>query len=137
MAENNFAGVIESLLKNADTLVGSKTVVGDPVSVNDATIVPLVDISFGVGAGANVNDKKNGAMGGMHAKMSPSAVLVIQNGHAKLVSVQNNDTLSKIVDMVPEIIDKIKEKKDGVISSDEAVNNAFPEKKLDDTADKQ
>lgn len=129
MADNNFTGVIQSLLKNADGLVGSKTVVGDPVTIGDATIVPLCDVSFGVGAGANANDKKNGAMGGMHAKMSPNAVLVIQNGHAKLVSVQNNDTLSKIVDMVPEIIDKIKEKKDGVMSNQEAVDAAFPEKK--------
>ena len=59
--------------------------------------------------------------------MSPSAVLVIQNGHAKLVSVKNQDTLAKIVDMVPEIIDKIKEKKDGVMSNDEAVDAAFSE----------
>lgn len=126
MAENNFTSVVESLLKNADSVIGTKTVVGEPVVVGDATIIPLVDISFGVGAGANVNDKKNGAAGGMHSKMTPSAVLVIQKGHAKLVSVKNNDTLSKIVDMVPEIIDKIKEKKDGVVSSQEAVDTAFP-----------
>lgn len=131
MADNNFTGVVESLLKNAEAVVGSKTVVGDAVQVGDATIIPLVDVSFGIGAGANVNDKKNGAMGGMHAKMSPSAVLVMQNGHAKLVSVQNNDTLSKIVDMVPEIIDKVKEKKDNVMSSQEAVDKAFPGAKDD------
>lgn len=127
MADNNFTDVVGSLLKNAEGLVGSKTVVGEAVTVGDATIVPLCDVSFGVGAGANVNDKKNGAMGGMHAKMSPNAVLVIQNGHARLVSVQNNDTLSKLVDLVPEIIDKIKAKKDGELTSQEAVDAAFPE----------
>ena len=63
--------------------------------------------------------------------MSPSAVLVIQNGHAKLVSVKNQDTLSKIVDLVPEVIDKIKQKKDGVVSNDEAVEMAFPEEDTD------
>lgn len=129
MADNSYSSVIESLLKNVDGLVGSKTVVGDAVVLGDTTIVPLVDVSFGVAAGASANDKKNGGMGGMNAKMSPSAVLVIQNGHAKLVSVKNNDTLSKIVDLVPEVIDKIKEKKNGSMSSSEAIDKAFPEDK--------
>lgn len=125
MADNSFEKVVESLLKNSDHLVASKTVVGDVTQVGDATIVPLVDVSFGVGAGSKVNDKKNGGVGGMHAKMSPSAVLVIQNGHAKLVSVKNNDTLSKLVDLVPDVIDKITAKKDGVMKNEEAIENAF------------
>lgn len=127
MADNSYSNVIESLLKNVDGLVGSKTVVGEATTVGDTIIVPLVDVSFGVAAGASSHDKKNGGMGGMNAKMSPSAVLVIQNGHAKLVSVKNNNTLSKIVDLVPEVIDKIKEKKDGVMKNSDAIDNAFPE----------
>ena len=39
--------------------------------------------------------------------MSPSAVLVIQNGRAKMISVKSTDTVSKIMDMIPEIMDKI------------------------------
>ena len=131
MSENSYSNVIESLLKNVDHLVGAKTVVGDAVSIGDTTIVPLVDVSFGVGAGASAKDKKTTGAGGLHTKMSPSAVLVIQNGHAKLVSVKNQDTLSKIVDLVPEVIDKIKQKKDGVVSNDEAVEMAFPEEDTD------
>ncbi len=65
----------------------------------------------------------------MSAKMSPSAVLVLQNGNAKLVSVKNQDTLTKIVDLIPEVIDKIKAKKEGMISNDEAVSEAFGEDK--------
>ena len=132
MAENNFGNVVDSLLKNMDHLVGSKTVVGEATSVGDAIIVPLVDISFGVGAGASVNDKKNGGAGGMSAKMSPSAVLILQNGNAKLVSVKNQDAVTKIVDLIPEVIDKIKAKKEGMMDSDEAVKEAFPETAADD-----
>lgn len=127
MADNSYNNVIESLLKNVDGLIGAKTVIGEPTTIGDTIIVPLVDVSFGVAAGASSNDKKNGGMGGMNTKMTPSAVLVIQNGHAKLVSVKNNDTLSKIVDLVPEVIDKIKQKKDGVMSNQDAVDQAFPE----------
>lgn len=133
MAENNFGNVMDSLMKNMDHLIGSKTVVGEATTIGDAIIVPLVDVSFGVGAGASTNDKKNGGAGGMSAKLSPSAVLVIQNGNAKLVSVKNQDTLTKIVDLIPEVIDKIKAKKEGMIDNDEAISEAFPDKESSKT----
>ena len=133
MAENNFGNVMDSLMKNMDHLIGSKTVVGEATTIGDAIIVPLVDVSFGVGAGASTNDNKNGGAGGMSAKLSPSAVLVIQNGNAKLVSVKNQDTLTKIVDLIPEVIDKIKAKKEGMIDNDDAISEAFPDKESSKT----
>ena len=126
MAENNINNVVDSLMKNMEHLVATKTVIGEVTQVGDAIIVPLVDVSFGVGAGATSNDKRNGGAGGMNAKMSPSAVLVIQNGHAKVVSVKNQDTISKVLDFIPEVIDKIKEKKDGMEDDGEALDAAFP-----------
>ena len=45
--------------------------------------------------------------------MSPSAVLVIHDGITRLVNVKNQDSVSKIIDMIPDIIDKIKSFKDG------------------------
>ena len=128
MADNSYSNVIDSLLKNIDHVVSSKTVIGEPTTIGETIIVPLVDVSLGVAAGSSSNDKKNNGAGGFNAKMTPSAVLVIQNGHAKLVSVKNHDTLSKLVDFVPEVIDKIKEKKDKVMTSDEAIDKGFPEK---------
>mgnify|MGYP000481944228 CR=1 FL=1 len=47
MAENNFTGVIESLMKGMNTVLSTKTVVGEPTKLPDDTvIVPLVDVSF-------------------------------------------------------------------------------------------
>ena len=43
----------------------------------------------------------------MGGKMSPTAVLVIQNGHAKMIPVKQGDTVSKVIDMIPEVVDKI------------------------------
>ena len=83
MAENNknsFDTTVASLFKGMDSFISAKTVVGEAVHVKDTIILPLCDVSFGVGAGAFAGDKKNNAGGGMTAKMSPSAVLVIQNG---------------------------------------------------------
>lgn len=42
--------------------------------------------------------------------MSPSAVLVIHDGITRLVNVKNQDTVSKIIDMVPDIIEKFRKK---------------------------
>ena len=107
MAENNFDSTVASLFKGMDAFISAKTVVGHAVSVKDTIILPLVDVSFGVGAGAFAGDKKNNAGGGMTGKVTPSAVLVIQNGATKLVNIKNQDAISKIIDMAPEIVDRI------------------------------
>ena len=113
MADNKFDTTVSSLFKGMDGFLSAKTVVGEPVTVNDTIILPLVDVSFGVVAGAGNNDNKNKAAGGMGGKMSPSAVLVIHDGITRLVNVKNQDSVSKIIDMIPDIIDKIKSFKDG------------------------
>ena len=87
--------------------------------MGDTILLPLVDVTFGVGAGASADDKKNNGGGGMGGKMTPSAVLVISGGNTKLVNVKNQDGLTKILDMVPDLINKFapnKEKKDDVAS---------------------
>lgn len=103
---NDFNQTVGSLFKGMDALLTTKTVVGEPTKVGDTIILPLVDVNFGVAAGAFAKNA-NAAGGGMGGKMSPSAVLVIQNGHAKMVSVKGEDTVSKILDMVPDVMDKI------------------------------
>lgn len=113
MADNKFDTTVSSLFKGMDGFLSAKTVVGEPVTVNDTIILPLVDVSFGVAAGAGNNENKNKAAGGMGGKMSPSAVLVIHDGITRLVNVKNQDSVSKIIDMIPDIIDKIKSFKDG------------------------
>ena len=110
MAENNFQETVSSLFKGMDSFISAKTVVGDAVTVKDTIILPLVDVSFGVGAGAFAGDKKNNAGGAMTGKISPSAVLVIQNGSTKLVNIKNQDSITKLLDMVPDVLDRFKPK---------------------------
>ena len=98
MAENNFNSTVESLFKGMDSFITTKTVVGDAIHIGDTIILPLVDVSFGVGAGAFLQDKKNNAGGGMGGKITPSAVLVIQNGTTKLVNIKNQDGVTKILE---------------------------------------
>ena len=127
MAENNFNSVMTSLLKGVDSVLSTKTVVGEPINVGDTILVPLVDVSFGLGAGAGMQDKKNKGAGGVGGKMSPSAILVIQNGKTKLVNIKQQDGLTKVLDMVPDLVDKFTHKNDDMISDEEAKEVAFPE----------
>ena len=127
MADNNFTGVIESLMKGMNAVLGTKTVVGEATQIGDTIILPLVDVTFGVGAGASASDKKNGGGGGFSAKMSPSAVLVIQNGSTKLVNIKNQDMVTKVIDMIPDIVDKFTAPKEEMMEDDAAVDIAFPE----------
>lgn len=126
MAENknDFNETVASLFKGMDSFLSAKTVVGEAVHVNDTIILPLVDVSFGVGAGAFAGDKKNNAGGGMGGKMSPSAVLVIQNGATKLINIKNQDTVTKILDMVPDVVDRITGKF-GDVKMDDDIDEAI------------
>jgi uncharacterized spore protein YtfJ len=113
MADSNFNNTGESLFKGMDSFITTKTVVGDAVKFDDGTIIlPLVDVSFGVGAGAFSKDSgKSNAGGGMGGKITPSAVLVIQNGSTRLVNVKNQDSVTKILDLVPDVLNKFKKEK--------------------------
>ena len=103
---NKFKETVESLFRGMDEVVSSKTVVGDAIHINGTIILPLVDVSFGMGAGAFNADKKERSGGGIGGKITPSAVIVIQDGKTKLVNIKNQDTVTKLLDMVPDVIDR-------------------------------
>ena len=103
---HTFEKTVESLFKGMDSFITTKTVVGDAIHIGDTIILPLVDVSFGVGAGAFSGEKKNNGGGGMGGKITPSSILVMQNGTTKLINVKNQDAMTKVLDMVPDIINK-------------------------------
>lgn len=128
MQDHNFESVISSLLKGMDTVLSTKTVVGEATQIGDTIILPLVDVTFGIGAGAGVEDKKNNGAGGMGGKMTPSAVLVIKDGYTKLVNIKNQDAVTKILDMIPDLVDKFTSKPDkNTMEDSEVVDIAFPD----------
>ena len=125
--KKSVASSMESLIKGMETFLSTKTVVGEPIHLGDAIILPLVDVYFGCASGAAAGGKnsKEGTAGGMNGKMTPSAVLVIQNGTTKLVNIKTTDNVSMLIDMVPDLVNKFttgKERK--VTVSDEEVKNA-------------
>jgi len=128
--KNDFNQTVSTLFKGMDAFLTSKTVVGDPITIGNTTIIPLVDVNFGVGAGAMGNSKgTNNAGGGMGGKLSPTAAIVIQDGLIRMMPVSEESTLSKVLDMVPGVVGKVqdfigkKEKKEEKEEVEETVHS--------------
>ena len=125
MANMNIEGTLGSMFKGMDGFISSKSV---GVYVGDTIIIPLVDVNFGMAAGAFNKQDGNKAAGGIGAKMSPSAVLVVSGGNTRLVNLKNQDAVTKIIDMAPEVVDKIvglfkKDKTEEEKNVDKAIND--------------
>ena len=119
MADNTFQTTVEALFQGIDAVISTKTVVGEAIHIKDTIILPLVDVSFAIGAGAFSGDKKEKGAGGIGGKMTPSAVLVIKDGTTRLVNIKNQDTITKILDMVPDMVNKFSTKEKDAETSEE------------------
>jgi len=130
MSESKFPSTVDALMQSMNSVLTSKTVVGEPVEIGDTIIVPLVDVSFGIGAGTA--DKRHKNAGGVGGKMTPSAVLVIKDGYTKLINIKKQDSMTKLLDMVPDLVDRFtKPDMEADVSTQEAIDAAFPENKAE------
>ena len=127
MAEYKVDEVMDRLMKGMGGFLSTKTVVGEPLQVGDATLIPLVEVSFARGAGTGTAEKRGTGGGGMGGKMTPSAVLVIRDGKTRLINIKNQDSMTKILDMIPDVVNRFTEPKPGSneIPDEKAVDIAF------------
>jgi len=99
-------------------MVDVNSVVGDPITTPDGvTIIPISRVSIGFGGGGsdfvskNVNKQENpfggGAGGGV--KISPVAFLIVKDGNVRMlpVAAPANTTADRVVEMVPDVLDKV------------------------------
>ncbi len=107
-----FKGTVQTLFQGLDSYVSSKTVVGEPIHIGDTIILPLVNVSLGLGAGVFDKEKSNNGGGGMGCKMVPSAVLVINNGSTRLINIQTHTGMDKLLDMLPDFVDRVSKDKE-------------------------
>ncbi len=129
--ENRLGNVMRSLIDSLDEVLEKKTVAGDPITVGDSIIIPLSDLTIGCGSGSNTSDEKDAGTGGFFARMTPSAVLVMQGGSVRIVNMKNQEIVTQVLDMMPEVMDRVvsvvKNAGRERISNEEAANRAFPE----------
>ena len=111
---------IESLMKTAmqsiKEMVDVNTVVGDAVETNDGSvIIPISQVACGFAAGggeyeaSNTNPQELPFAGGSGAGVSvkPIGFLVVRMNDVRLISVTGNPLAERVVDVAPQIFDKI------------------------------
>ena len=104
----------ESNMKNLQALIDSNSVIGREIVTPDGTVIlPVSKVSFGFGSGGadygKTQPKDFGGAAGAGVKIDPVAFLVIKEGTTRVlpVAVPAFTTLDRVVEMVPDVIDKV------------------------------
>ncbi len=98
---------IDALFKGLEGIASSKTVIGEPICLDDVKLIPLIEVTAGLASGALAKNARQNGAGAMSAKVTPIALLILQNGRLKLVNVKNQDIWNRLLDMIPDAVDKI------------------------------
>jgi uncharacterized spore protein YtfJ len=95
---------LESLFDNIKLFSRSENFIGQPVRIENITLIPILSLSFG--AGGSTAAKGSGA--GAGGKISPLALLVIKDEDLRLFSLSSQNDLQDISGLLPEIIASLK-----------------------------
>ena len=107
--------MLESTIQKIREMLDVNTVVGEPITTPDGvTIIPVSKVSVGFGGGGSDFANKSGenpfggGMGG-GVKVTPVCFLVVKDGNVRMLSVPApaNSTTERIVEMIPDTLDKI------------------------------
>jgi len=114
MAENNkVSEILKDIVGELKDIASSQTIVGDPITVGDKTVVPVVKISVGFGAGGGQGETPDkgggfGGGGGGAAKIEPSAFIIMDKDRISMLSAKPGK-LDALVEAVPGLIGKIRD----------------------------
>lgn len=117
MADHPIQGLMSTAMQKIRELVDVNTIVGDPISTPDGTvIIPVSKVSFGFVAGGSdlpSSLPKNLFAGGSGAGISikPEAFIVISsNGEVKMLNMKESSSpVDSLISGAPELINKVKE----------------------------
>lgn len=117
MAEFSIKDNVNNIFEKLESFMQTKTVIGEPMKVGDITIVPFIEINFGLGTGGGAGTEEKGAKGeggglGSGGKISVSSVLVIKGDHVEMMPIKKSSSIDKLIEMVPGIMDKVNIKKE-------------------------
>ena len=114
MAEHPIQGLMGGTIEKIRDMVNAETIIGDPIHVDDTTIIPVPRVTFGfVSGGSDVGPSSNkqmfGGGSGAGVKIEPVAFLVIREGTTRVlpVAMPPMTTLDRVVEMMPDLVDKV------------------------------
>ena len=103
--------LVKTVLSELKAITKTETVVGNPITVGDTTIVPVSRVSVGFGVGGGRKDSKDGrgeATGG-GISVEPVAFIVLKKGKVELVPMEKGGvSVGKIIDIIPHVMEKVK-----------------------------
>ena len=107
--------MLETTIQKIREMLDVNTVVGNPITTPDGvTIIPVSKVSVGFGGGgsefaAKTSENPFGGGVGGGVKVSPVCFLVVKDGNVRMLSVPTpaNSTTERIVEMLPDTLDKI------------------------------
>ena len=112
--KNSLNDLLRSSMEKVREMVDTNTIVGQPITTPDGiTLIPISKVSFGFGGGGGdygKAPKENfGGGAGAGVKIDPVAFLVVKDGNVRMLSVPApaNSTTERIVEMIPDTLDKI------------------------------
>jgi uncharacterized spore protein YtfJ len=113
---NNVVDILKGVVGELREIAKSETVIGEPVTVGDRTVIPVVKISVGFGAGGGQGEDEKarsgfGGGGGGGAKVEPFAFIIMDAEGVKLLPA-GKGKWETIIDAVPGIARKISKLKD-------------------------
>lgn len=114
----NLPNMLDNTISKIREMVDANTVVGEPILVGgDVTIIPVSNISIGLGGGGsdfvskhpNAHENPFGGGVGAGIKVTPVAFLVIKDGNVRMlpVAIPANTTTDRLVEMIPDTLDKV------------------------------
>ncbi|MEA1909220.1 MAG: spore germination protein GerW family protein [Euryarchaeota archaeon] len=131
--------LMREVVEQLEKLITTKTIVGEPITVAGKTVVPISKVSFGFGSGGGEGKRDEesgfGGGGGGGAKIEPVAFLVVSEDEVKLLPATGKGIdFGKIVEAVPEVVDKIKSLREKKGKGKDMVKDedAEPEKSVDE-----
>lgn len=112
-----FSEKLHSMFERLENFLRTETVVGKPIVVGEVTLIPIIEITFGLGSGGSTSRDSKGTDGsgggiGAGAKITPNAMMVIKGEEVSVLPLKNRDSLEKVLEMVPEIINRFTGKKE-------------------------
>lgn len=106
------AETLDTVLDKVRTLAQAESVIGQPIQAPDgSTIVPVCRITVGFGGGGSSNAGKEGVGTGAGAVISPVGFLVLRADKVEILPMDRDSwQLGKIVDFLPDLVDKFRKK---------------------------
>lgn len=102
---------METIVSHLENMIKTKIIVGEPINVDNTTIIPVMSASFGFGTGVGEGTEPGkgggkGGGGGAGAKVNPSELIIIREGEINVYNLGQKGTLEKLAGIIPDIVNR-------------------------------